>query len=182
VQVGGVSYTVPGTPWVRFLHVSLADGTAIVNRPPATSERPATFDLVRFDLAGKIAHRVQFTYKPRRYDGPVLDSLAMREVTRKGEPNITAMRAVRSAMSFPEFQAPVYAVWAANDGALWLRREWDASASHRWIVVARSGAVRGIVALPSAARPVWASGNVVVAEEPDDAGVPWLVRYQIQPD
>jgi hypothetical protein len=178
-EVDGVVYTVPGKPWVHYLHEPLPDGTVIVNRLPATSDGPATFEVVRFDLAGKLTQRLRFTYKPRRYEGPVLDSLAMRAATKNGETNMAAFRAVRAAMQFPEFQSPVFAVLVASDGALWVRREWDGSARHRWIVIDPAGTVRGGVSLPSNATFRAARGDVVVMEEPDSDGIPWLVRYRM---
>jgi hypothetical protein len=180
-EVGGVVYTVPGKPWVHYLHEPLPNGTVIVNRLPATSDRPSTFEVVRFDLAGTLKERLRFTYRPRRYDGPVLDSLAMRAATKNGELNREAFRAVRSAIQFPEFQSPVFAVWVASDGALWVRREWDGSARHRWIVIDPDGSVRGSVSLPSNASFRASRGDVVIMEEPDSDGIPWLVRYQIAP-
>jgi hypothetical protein len=178
-EVNGVVYTVPDKPWVHYLHEPTPNGTVIVNRLPATSDRPSTFEIVRFDLAGTLTQRLRFTYRPRRYEGRVLDSLAARAATKNGEVNREAFRAVRSAMHFPEFQSPVFAVWVASDGALWVRREWDGSARHRWIIIDPNGTVRGTVVLPSNATFRASRGDAVIMEEPDENGIPWLVRYRI---
>ena len=178
--IGGVNFTVPEATPPRYLSLSMLEGSAIITRVSATSDAPSTFTATRFEGSGKLAHRIVFTYQPRRYEGPILDSLAARSATKNGELNRDAYRALRAAMRYPPFQPPVFEVFVAKDGALWIRREWDASSKHRWIVVDKAGTVRGVVALPSGARLRWAAGNDLITEEPDENGVPWLVRYQIQ--
>jgi hypothetical protein len=177
--VDRVDYTVPEPPSGLYHRISLADGSVIVGRKAATTAAQTKFTYVRWDLAGKERHRIEFSYTPRRYTDDVLDSLAMQSVMLKGERNADAFRAVRGAMAYPQFQGPVYLAWGADDGAVWLRRESDASALQRWIIVDRSGATRGVVALPWTATPRWASGNVVIVEQADEDGVPWLVRYSL---
>jgi hypothetical protein len=180
VVVNGVSYVVPQPPTDNYIRTELKDGSVIVIRRRATSAQPAEFDVARFDLAGKGLPRIRFRYRPGRYQGAVLDTIAMRPVSLKNsQPNDAAFKAVRAAMVYPAFASAVYAVWPANDGSVWLRREDNAGPRHRWIVIERSGAVRGVVEIPRSARPMWARGDTLLAADADALGVPWLVRYRV---
>lgn len=179
VQVNGVDFDVPQPPIDNYIRTSLNDGSAIVTRRRATSAQTSVFELSRFSLAGKPLYRLRFRYQPGRYAGAIIDTIAMRPVRLRDDANAAAFKAVRAAMVYPEFQSPVYAVWPANDGSLWLRREDNAGPRFRWIVVAQNGAVRGVVEIPRSARPMWARDNALIAVDTDETGIPWLVRYQL---
>jgi hypothetical protein len=181
VEGGGGRFSVPQPPTEYYIRTSTNDGSALVTRRRATRAQPAEFEFVRFDMAGKIAHRLRFRYAPRRYTGAVLDTIAMRPVAaRPPQSPEAAFKAVRAALKFPEFQAGVYAIWGANDGSVWLRREDNAGPRHRWIAIERSGTVRGVVELPRVVNPIWSDGEKLIGIETDDVGVPWLVRYVMQ--
>ena len=180
VSVGDAQFTVPSPPGDEPLNASFPDGNVRVDAHRASSERGATFLVTRFRLDGAIAHQLTFRYAPGRYEGAVLDTIAMRPVVRSPRGSDAAFRAVRAALEFPEFQAPAYRLFAAEDGAVWIRREDNAGADHRWIVVEWNGDVRGEVRLVRSAVPMWAAGSIVWAIDTDAAGVPWLVRYRLE--
>ena len=179
ITIGTTRYGVPRAPSVPSIRLSFHEGSAAIVAPRPTAAQRATFDVARFDMAGKVVRRIRFEYQPGRYSARMLDTFAMREVMRRGPENPAAFRAVRAAMAYPEFQAPIYTAFAANDGSLWMRREENLSPRHRWIVVEPNGTVRGVVEIPRSAVPVWARGELAYAIDSDADGIPWLVRYRV---
>jgi hypothetical protein len=179
IAVDGVTYSVPRPPTDTPLWASLNDGSAVVERRRASADTGAEFTLTRFDLAGDTLYRHRFRYRPGRYEGALLDTMAMRPLMRSPRPSRAAFQAVRASLDYPIYQSPVYLVWATQDGSLWLRREDNATSVFRWIVVAPNGAVRGLLELPRSADPLWARGDTLWASVGDELGILWLVRYRI---
>jgi len=180
VIVGGGQFTVPFPPGDEPINASFPDGNVRVDARRPSNERDGTFLVTRFALDGAIAFQLAFHFAPRRYEGAILDTIAMRPVVRSPRGSDAAFRAVRAALEFPEFQAPVYRLFAAEDSAVWIRREDAADAHHRWVVVEWSGDVRGEVRLARSALPVWAAGSTVWAVDTDGSGVAWVVRYRLE--
>jgi hypothetical protein len=178
VQVGGMVIRPPVPPHDTPIIEATADGSVLVRRARATGDGPAEFSVTRYDLAGESFAELRFRYQPGRYEGAVLDTIAMRPVRRAGAPD-AALQAVRDAMRYPTYQSPIYTVWPAQDGSAWLRREDSAGPVFRWIVVLADGRVRGLVELTRNRVPLWARADTLWLVETDELDVPWLVRTRL---
>jgi hypothetical protein len=179
VSQDGINYQVPRPPGDQHLRVSFDDGSALIRRRRPANDGDAEFTVTRFTTAGDTGVHLRFRYRPGRYEGAVLDTIAMRPVVRAGYSE-AAFRAVRALLDYPPFQSPIYTAWAAQDSSLWMRREDNAGPHFRWIVVRADGLVRGVVHLPRSTTPLWARADTLWATAVDTLGVPWLVRHTIR--
>ena len=109
-----------------------------------------------------------------------------RRMQRRQQDSARANEALRREMPFPEFQLPVRGEREFNpnhlgsDGSLWLRREDTGADTFRWIVLGVDGLPVGEVHLPREGFSIaWSGSETLWAIEPDEVGVPWLVRYRI---
>lgn len=197
VEVGSTRYTVPRPPALEPLTTSLVDGRIVVEHSAASAAEAPAFVVTRLSLAADTIWSRRFTYRPRRYDEALLDSLAWASVRRPGGfvrlvqgvavPNpvrpdsMAAFEAVRSALKFPEYQPPVQRVEVFPGVEVWLMRESD-DGPERWLVLGEDGAARGTVEVPAGIDRVWWSrGDTVWAAVKDELDVPWLLRLRITP-
>jgi hypothetical protein len=96
------------------------------------------------------------------------------------EPDPAAQRALRAAMTFPEYRLPVQYVERDADGRLWVsRNEPEGSPVRRWALLDEDGLPIGELELPDRARILWSSGDFAWLLVPDEFDVPWLIRYRI---
>jgi hypothetical protein len=194
IEAGPTSYGVPGPPSDEPLTVHLDDGRFVVDRTRASAGTAPTFVVTRLGRRGDTLYTRTFTYQPNRYTDAALDSLVARSAripggaynprtgpdpTPEGVDIEDVKRRIRAAMDFPEFQPPIAAAVAGDDGALWLRREDDGGATYRWLILRPDGSPRGVLTLPRGLLVRWSSGDTFWAVENDDLDVPWLVRYRV---
>jgi len=79
-------------------------------------------------------------------------------------------------------QDPVSFAWISRDGAAWLRLQGVDSSAHSWMLLGLDLRPIGRVELPRTGfRLGWHRGDVLWAIELDEWGVPWLVRYRVEP-
>jgi hypothetical protein len=194
-QVGSQRYRTPSPPSDQRVSIPLADGRIFVDPAHATSADVAIFSVTRVALTGDTVYRREYHYEPVRYPAAVLDTFAWRSARTPGGftvPGVApamqdaadakaAYDAIRSRMSFPEFQPPVQQSVVGADGGLLLRREEDGAPTYRWLVLDANGMPRGEIELPRQARVGWSRGDDLWVIEPDEFDVPWLVRYRVTP-
>jgi hypothetical protein len=185
VSVGGQSYMVPDPPtelpdWLPF-----DSGYVVVEAETATSAT-GSFTVTRIGVSGDTQFHRVLRYRAEPYTEELLRQRAQRQpfVSRNGQVVSTAMgeeaiRAVRDKMRFPEYQLPLETAWISNDESVWLSRPTSGQ-SRKWFVLSSEGHLKGIVELPSLARPLWNRGDTLYASVPDEADVPWLIRYRVR--
>src|SRR6185436_14157192 len=139
-----------------------------------------TLRVTREGVRGESIYSRSYRYRPVRYSTEVLDELVLSSLRstammiidgaiQQHAPDTTASTraAVRRAMSFPDFQSPVYSYFIGGDASIWLRREEAKSPTQRWDLLDPQGNPRGRVNLPVRLRPVWSSGDVLWGVLPD---------------
>jgi hypothetical protein len=191
VRMGSQRFRVPVPPTTLPWWNSLPGGTLVVAQP-LPGQEDAAIEITRVGLHRDTIYHRRVSYRARRYDAAVLDSIAA-EAARdpsggtwvvgqrpallpSADPLV--VRTLRGKMDFPEYRPAIEFVWMANDESAWLRRHSAADVS-RWILLDVDGLPRGEVVLPRGARPVWARGDAFFTVELDELDVPWLVRYRI---
>lgn len=88
-------------------------------------------------------------------------------------------RAIRDALVMPPHQPPVTLQRSGRDEGVWLRREEDGAANHRWLMLDPDGRPVGELVAPRGLTFAWSSGDEVWAIDRDELDVPWLVRYRL---
>jgi hypothetical protein len=106
----------------------------------------------------------------------------MEMLERHPEDSAAARAAIRRQMPFPALQPPVQAHHVGADEALWLRREETGGGTRTWVVFGSEDRPRGVVEVPRSVRIAWSDGDETWAVEPDEFGVPWIVRYRLVPE
>jgi hypothetical protein len=198
IQFGSQRYSKPRPPSDRPLSVTTGDGRIWVDRAIATTADAAVFSVTRLDFAADTIYSRQLRYQPARYSETFLDTIAWRSARIPGggyrivggTPQIPPLnpdsldlfRVIRASLEFPEFQPPVQSHYLSDDGQLWLGREDNGGANHRWLLLDENGQIRGQTELPRRAYIGWHRGDTFIAIELDDDDVPWLVRYRIRND
>ncbi len=168
------------------------DGRFAVQRPTPQSAAPATFRVIREGVRGDSIYNRTYRYRPAGYSSEVLDDIAASSLRSTGiaivagavqqqvaDTTASTRRAIRQAMSFPDFQPPVQNTFVGVDASIWLRREEAKSPTQRWDLLDPQGNPRGRVNLPVRLRPAWSNGDVLWGVLPDNDDVPWLVKFRI---
>ena len=192
IEVAGRRLMVPDPPTTLAYWIPLDDGRLIVDTPLPVDAGSGSLTVTRLDLDRDTVYNHRFHYQPARYTDAELDAVAAR-ASRGGfgmEPagagggtpppaDPAAQRALREAMTFPEFKLPIGFVLVDADQRLWLSRAVPDGAPPRWIILGTDGMALGEVELPARSRYLWSSGSSFWALEPDDLDVPWLVQYLV---
>jgi hypothetical protein len=194
ITVGSRRLRVPDPPPELPIWVVLNDGRIIVETPLATDAATGRVLISRLDLEGDTVYHREYCYRPASWTAEGLDSLAARASRGPGamfavpsggpsgsqEPDPAAQRALRAAMTFPEYRLPVQYVERDADGRLWVsRNEPEGSPVRRWALLDEDGLPIGELELPDRARILWSSGDFAWLLVPDEFDVPWLIRYRI---
>jgi hypothetical protein len=174
----------------------LADGYIVVETPLAATAERGAVRLTRLDVAGDTVYDRELRYTPLRYTDADLDSIAARAARGSAggmvpvvvgggggrpppaNPDAVA-RALRGAMSFPDFQLPILRSWLAQDESVWLRRPEGDNPLARWVLLDPEGSPRGQLELPADLRILWSRGDTFWAVDLDEYDVQWVVRYRI---
>lgn len=202
LEIGSAVHLVPPPPLDEPIRMTSENGSIVVDRRVAASAESASFSVTRLALSGDTVYSRRFHYRPRGYDGKLLDNLASTAARFEGgrpqaaitkvqtaalgravDPGIAtrAHRRIREAMEFPPFQPPIQDVFLCDNGAVWLRREEDSTARYRWMVLDSAGEPRGEIAVPAEWRILWSDGSTIWVAEKDELDVEWLVQYIINP-
>jgi hypothetical protein len=91
------------------------------------------------------------------------------------------MAALRGALNRPPFAPAISSARVGQDGSLWLRREDRGEAFFTWALFDTEGRGLGRVDVPSNVTVHWSRGNVIWASVSDGFGIPWLVRFRLEP-
>jgi hypothetical protein len=192
VAVGGERY-LPFFPSDSPARVRVHDGRIWVDRPLVESGSTGVVVVTRVRFDGDTLYSRAFAYEPVAYNDDFLDRIAagasLRLVNQEatgylplqeaGPDSIEVRTGIRAAMDVPRFQPAIQGYWVANDGSLWLRREDMGGDAVWWVVLDPDGQPVGRVELPGDVWLEWSREGVLWAVDPDDYGVPWLVRYRI---
>ena len=200
IDVGASEYIVRPPPLAEPLEIIVADGRIRIDRPLARTATGGVFRVAHLGFSDDTIYARTFRYTPVPYQEEQLDRLAgaaarpfagpvlvliqpgeTRRMLRRQQDSAGAHAAIRRAMRYPEFQLPVGgASHLGSDGSLWLRREDTGADTFRWIVLGVDGLPVGEVHLPREGFSIaWSDSETLWAIEPDQLGVPWLVRYRI---
>lgn len=194
VEVGGGRRMAPSPPSMLPWWLALPDGYVLVEtRLP--NDEDGLLTVTRIGLTGDTIFQRALNYRASRYSDAELDTIAARAA--RGEvggmvpvvmgramavpqdwPAIA--NALRRAMQFPEFKLPVETAWLAQDESVWLRLRESEGPTRRWVVFDGAGQAKGLLELPADARVLWSRGDSLIAAEPDEHGVPWVVSYAIR--
>jgi len=193
IDIAGRREEVPRPPTTLPWWNHLSDGHLTVETPLATSPEDGVLAVTRIGASGDTVFSRRIHYRPVGYSDIDLDSIAARAA--RGEPGgmvgfipgapvpddwEVAARALRYAMSFPDFQLPLEYPWVAQDESVWLRlRPVEGSGTATWVVLDPQGRPRGQLELPSDLRLQWSRGDTLWASDPDELDVEWLVRLVI---
>jgi hypothetical protein len=196
VNVDGGRFMVPSPPTAMPDWLPLADGYIVVETPLAATAERGAVRLTRLDVAGDTVYDRELRYTPLRYTDADLDSIAARAARGSAggmvpvvvgggggrpppaNPDAVA-RALRGAMSFPDFQLPILRSWLAQDESVWLRRPEGDNPLARWVLLDPEGSPRGQLELPADLRILWSRGDTFWAVDLDEYDVQWVVRYRI---
>lgn len=157
-------------------------GFVVVHRPGATSARPHTFRVIRFDAQADTAWARDIPYDPI----PVPEAWRSRHVERQvrdivEEPTFPEGRIrpqLERAYGTLEFFPPVHGVLAGLDGSTWLRLRTGVD-SFEWEVLDESGsAIARVDPPPGGMR--WADAESLWFVERDELDISYLVRYVIR--
>ncbi len=119
-----------------------------------------------------------YPFQPKRVREETLDALAL-EYSRSVRESRRVMDAVRRAYSARPYVPPVSSLRIDLDGRFWVGREEIPREPIGWEVLSPSGEPLFRVELPAGSRIWLASQDLLWAEEKDDMGVPFIVRYRI---
>jgi hypothetical protein len=151
-----------------------ADGSAIaiVEREAPGSPRIAFFTVTKLSPAWDTLFTIRMPYEPVPTTTALVDSILANTVEgRLGMP--------REVVYAPRFRPPVTAVSLANDGSVWLNREFSYGPDARWTVVDSKGQLVGEVGIPRDHRFITADARYVWTTIIDENDVPFIIRYRI---
>ena len=184
----------PRAPLPQFQGVS--DGYVEFRAPAPRGGGVHELTIHRVRPDGDTAWSRELSWRPIPYTAEDLDSIATRAARSGGAFGTVAGGSreppegwedlrdrIRTRMDFPSHQGFAMGSWLANDGTLWIRMQAPEAANEvEWLLVDVDGEPLGRVVLGAEDRPLWNHGDEFWVSEPDDIGVPWLVRYRIEAD
>jgi hypothetical protein len=195
VMVAGVRYSVPRPPPSDPLGAPVGTDRVWASRSASATGAADSFAVTRLTPSGDTVFHRHLRYGPRPWADSTLDRLAWGSARIAGmgipivngvlmprpvrDDSMDAFRAIRAALEFPDWQAPVQFLWVGRDGGIWLRREDDGGATSRWVLLDPEGRPRGRLELPNRSRLGWATGDTAWLIDTDEFDVPWLVKYRI---
>ena len=157
-------------------------GFVVVHRTGATSARPHTFGVIRFDARADTAWAREVPYDPIRVPGAWRSRHVEDDVGDIVEDPIFPERLIRPALERAygtlEFFPPVRSVRAGPDGSTWLHLR-TAVESFEWEVLDESGRTLARVDPPQGWM-AWADAESLWFVQRDELDVPYLVRYVIR--
>jgi hypothetical protein len=152
------------------------DGSGVVIVDRRTDR--TSYTVTRISMDGDTVFDRQFEYDPL----PLTDEQVEAAITRRGATAPGGELAVRKALFLPPHRTPVRQVLTGSDGTTWLELETADPDSSTWQVLDGEGDPAFRIWLPV---QVWLSAATldhIWTTEPDENGVPSLVRYRIAAD
>jgi hypothetical protein len=140
----------------------------------ATDFRTRRFNVVVHDSSGQRVFDRQYPFDAFRIPRHAIDSV-IAEKRRTRPPPVAALY---DRMHFPEFYAPVQQLLFGTDNSV-LVRLYRPGSERVWLVIAPNGEPVDTLRLPPKAWPAAASLDNVWVVQPDEFGVPSIVRYHI---
>lgn len=192
IEIAGQRRLVPNPPTALPRWEPLADGFTVVEAPRPDGEIGSVF-VVRVGLTGDTVSATEVHYGARPWREAELDSVAARAA--RGLGNFVPMgqtpqvpdnwrqiaARLRAEMEFPRYRIGLDYGSTSPDGTVLLAFSSGEDAPERtFVVVDSEGKVQGRLSLPSEVRPRWTDGRTLWVSEPDELGIPWLVRYRIE--
>jgi hypothetical protein len=183
IMVAGQRVTPPSAPDDRALRLTTPDdGFVVVDRRSAETPEAANVTVSWLSRSDDTLAHVALRYRPRVFDAATIDSLVWSRVRlyeRRGLDPTAVASALAEGLELPPFHPPVSVAVLGHDGSVVMRREFDATKTLSWIIVAPDATVRGTFELDRSATVLWAGGEVLWVLELDQFDIPWLVKYRI---
>ena len=146
----------------------------VVGRAAATSSRTANVSVVALRSTGDTLWKRDLSYSPRRLEKSVVDS----EVRRLGLKRGSDADALLRVFFTPQFLPPITSGFAADDGAVWLRREQGRATVEYWILTP-DGTLTATLTVPQTLTLTAARGSQVWSVQNNADDVPAVVRFRI---
>jgi len=160
------------------------DGSQIatVDRTVAAGSGTASFGITMANGSGDTIYARRYEYTPIPIDGAVIDSTVAERarilVGAFDEPRAAA-GFVRGTMFLPVYYPPVSTISFSASGNLWVRREGIPGRSQSWTVLDQTGEPIAEARLPENLDAPVIRGDAIWGVQPDEFGVPYVVRYRI---
>ncbi len=196
IQLGDRRVRIPAPPPALPYFEGTDDGYVEFRAPTPSGGGVHEVEIYRVHPGSDTVWARSLRWRPVAYTAEDLDSIATRAARSGG--GFTAAGGsppsppegweelrdrIQTRMDFPSHQPFASATWLGNDGTLWIRLRGPESATQvEWLRVGADGELRGRLILGVQDRLLWSHGDEVWVSEPDDLGVPWLVRYRIEAD
>jgi len=150
----------------------------------SSDDQPDAMVVTRISASGDTMYRRELRVDPIPVTDALLDGLARRESQKDLGGTITPAKffsAYRSALEKdrPDFVPAAVEILVGADGGAWIRRARDLSGSDRWVILSRDGSRAGTLDVADTVRLLLVSTDAVWAEEKDELGIPYLVRYSV---
>lgn len=165
------------------------DGKSLVLVKRDVSERngEAQFSVVQINAGGDTSFVVRYGYNPVPVEKQLVDRLLGEQSERLGGPDgmfpspQAADRALREAVYLPRYHPPVTELVVGGDGSVWIRREDRGGAEVLWNVLDTTGRIVAAVHAPAGVQLKHVDRNRAWGIEYDELGVPYVLRFQVEP-
>ena len=150
----------------------------------SSDDEPDVLIVTRIAASGDTMFRRRVRVDPIPVTDALLDGLARSASQENLGGAITPQEffsAYRSALEEgrPDFVPAAAEVLVGADGSAWIRGARDLSGSDRWVILSPDGSLAGTLDVADGVRLLLVSSDAVWAEEKDELGIPYLVRYRV---
>jgi hypothetical protein len=111
---------------------------------------------------------------------PVTDDIFLAVVASLTAVGGNDLNAIKAAIGRPEFLPPVFQVWMARDGGIWLLRSEESEPIQIWLRLTAEGVLRDEIDLPRRYSPRDIQGDTLWATETNAVGLQTLSRCVVK--
>jgi hypothetical protein len=164
------------------------EGLVLIEVPTTIRGTSAILRVRRFNARATQVSAVDMTYAPLAVSSKMRDSIVedmAKAATRNRDAALSrAMQdevrpQIRQKLEWPSHVPPVSQVYYGIDGSLWISGPEAGGKGFEWAVYDASGRLVGRMAHPGRRFIAYADLTHVYVVEPDDDGIPWIVRYRV---
>jgi hypothetical protein len=155
---------------------------ATFDRTVAAGAGTASFGVIVADETGDTIYSRRYEYTPVQVANAVIDSTVSERANQLSgafEDPSEAPAFVRAAMFLPVYHPPVGTAVFSADETLWVRREEVPGQNQSWMILDETGEPVATATLPEGLQVMVIHSDALWGVEPDQNGVPYVVRYRI---
>ncbi len=150
----------------------------VATAEPFPPGHEAHYRITSINHTGDTVFSRLYSFQPQRIKGDQLTALAL-AYSRSVRDSRRVRNEVEKAYAARPYVSPVSRLRIDSDGRFWVAREEVPGQPILWEVLTRLGEPLFRVELSAGVRLWFTSGDLLWAEERDDLGVPFIVRYRI---